>query len=147
MTVMVIACPHALGLAIPLVVAVSTTFAATTGFHNRNRTAFEEARNIKAVIFDKTGTLTEGTFTVTDILNIGNSWSDDEILTYAASVEANSAHPIARGILEKAEKTYKVEEFNSITGQGIEGRVRSEEHTSELQSRGQLVCRLLLEKK
>jgi len=126
-TVMVIACPHALGLAIPLVVAVSTTLAATNGFLIRNRTAFEEARNLKAVIFDKTGTLTEGTFTVTDILNFGDSWSDDEILTYAASVEANSEHPIARGILEKAESTFKVEGFNSITGQGIEGRVKGKQ--------------------
>src|SRR5690625_7474996 len=102
---MVIACTHAVCLAIPLEIAVSTTLSETNGFLIRNRTAFEEARNIKAVIFDKTGTLTEGTFTVTDILNIGNSWSDDEILTYAASVEANSEHPIARGILEKDRKS------------------------------------------
>lgn len=122
-TVMVIACPHALGLAIPLVVAVSTSLAATNGFLIRNRTAFEEARNLKAVIFDKTGTLTEGTFTVTDILNTGDNYNDDEILKYAASVEANSEHPIARGIVEKTEDTFKIEDFNSITGQGIEGKV------------------------
>ena len=122
-TVMVIACPHALGLAIPLVVAVSTSLAATNGFLIRNRTAFEEARNLNAVIFDKTGTLTEGTFTVTDILNFNEQISDDDILNYAAAVEANSEHPIARGIVQKASETWKVEDFNSITGKGIEGKV------------------------
>lgn len=122
-TVMVIACPHALGLAIPLVVAVSTTLAATNGFLIRNRTAFEEARNLKAVIFDKTGTLTEGTFTVTDILNFNGQASDDELLNYAAAVEANSEHPIARGIVDKAGEAWKVDEFNSITGKGVEGNV------------------------
>ncbi|MEX0680351.1 MAG: heavy metal translocating P-type ATPase [Balneolales bacterium] len=122
-TVMVIACPHALGLAIPLVVAVSTSLAATNGFLIRNRTAFEEARNLNAVIFDKTGTLTEGTFTVTDILNFNGQFSDDEILNYAAAVEANSEHPIARGIVQKAGETWKVEDFNSIAGKGIEGKV------------------------
>ena len=123
-TVMVIACPHALGLAIPLVVAVSTSMAATNGFLIRNRTAFEEARNLDAVIFDKTGTLTEGTFTVTDILNFNETISDDELLKYAAAVEVNSEHPIARGILEKAGDPWKVEEFNSITGKGVEGKVK-----------------------
>lgn len=122
-TVMVITCPHALGLAIPLVVSVSTSLAATNGFLIRNRATFEQARNLQAVIFDKTGTLTEGTFTVTDILNFNDEFSDDEILTYAASLETNSEHPIAKGILDKAEKTLDVEEFNSITGKGIEGVV------------------------
>lgn len=122
-TVMVITCPHALGLAIPLVVSVSTSLAATNGFLIRNRAAFEQARNLQAVIFDKTGTLTEGTFSVTDVLNFNNEFSDGEILTYAASLETNSEHPIAKGILEKAEKTLDVDEFNSITGKGIEGVV------------------------
>jgi len=123
-TVMVIACPHALGLAIPLVVAVSTSLAATNGFLIRNRSAFEEARNLGAVIFDKTGTLTEGTFTVTDILNFNEQISDEELLNYAAAVEGNSEHPIARGIVEKAGEPWKVEEFNSITGKGVEGKVK-----------------------
>ncbi len=123
-TVMIIACPHALGLAIPLVVSVSTSLAATNGFLIRNRVAFEEARNLQAVIFDKTGTLTEGTFTVTDILNFNNEFNDDELLIYAASVEVNSEHPIAKGIIEKAEETYELEDFNSITGEGIEGIVK-----------------------
>ncbi|MDX1641929.1 MAG: copper-translocating P-type ATPase, partial [Balneolaceae bacterium] len=122
-TVMVITCPHALGLAIPLVVSVSTSLAATNGFLIRNRAAFEQARNLQAIIFDKTGTLTEGTFTVTDILNFNDQYSDDEILTYAASLETNSEHPIAKGILEEAEKTLDVENFSSITGKGIEGVV------------------------
>ncbi|MDG5768138.1 copper-translocating P-type ATPase [Balneolales bacterium ANBcel1] len=122
-TVMVIACPHALGLAIPLVVSVSTSLAATNGFLIRNRTAFELARNLDAVIFDKTGTLTEGTFTVTDILNFNDQVSDDELLNYAAAVEAHSEHPIARGIVQKAGDQWKVENFNSITGKGVEGDV------------------------
>ena len=123
-TVMIIACPHALGLAIPLVVSVSTSLAATNGFLIRNRVAFEQARNLQAVIFDKTGTLTEGTFTVTDILNFNNQFSDDEILQYAASLETNSEHPIAKGILERAgDGVQEPDEFNSITGKGIEGKV------------------------
>lgn len=123
-TVMIIACPHALGLAIPLVVAVSTSLAATNGFLIRNRTAFEEARNLGAVIFDKTGTLTEGTFTVTDILNFKDEIIDEVLLNYAAAVEVNSEHPIAKGIIEKAGETWKVENFNSITGKGVEGTVK-----------------------
>lgn len=121
--VMVITCPHALGLAIPLVVSMSTSIAATNGFLIRDRPAFEKARNLDAVIFDKTGTLTEGTFTVTDILNFGDEFSDEEILKYAASLEKNSEHPLAKGILEKAEETWEPDEFNSITGKGIEGKV------------------------
>lgn len=128
--VMVITCPHALGLAIPLVVSMSTSIAASNGFLIRDRAAFEQARNLDAIIFDKTGTLTEGTFTVTDILNFGNDFSDDEILKYAASLEKNSEHPLAKGILEKAEKTqsdqgrlWDPEEFDSITGKGIQGKV------------------------
>lgn len=123
-TVMIIACPHALGLAIPLVVAVSTSLAATNGFLIRNRTAFEEARNLGAVIFDKTSTLTEGTFTVTDILNFKDEIIDEVLLNYAAAVEVNSEHPIAKGIIEKAGETWKVENFNSITGKGVEGTVK-----------------------
>jgi Cu2+-exporting ATPase len=121
-TVMVIACPHALGLAVPLVVAVSTSMAAQNGFLIRNRTAFEEARNLGAIIFDKTGTLTHGEFGVTDILTF-NGYEKDEILKLAGSLEQNSEHPIARGIVKATDGLMKVEEFNSITGKGIEGRV------------------------
>ena len=123
-TVMVIACPHALGLAIPLVVSVSTTLAATNGFLVRNRVAFEAARNLKAVIFDKTGTLTEGKFGVTDILAL-DSISEEELLRTTAAVEVNSEHPIARGIVEKAgdNNVPKVNDFQSITGKGVQGNV------------------------
>jgi Cu2+-exporting ATPase len=122
-TVMVIACPHALGLAVPLVVAVSTSIAAGNGFLIRDRTAFEKARNVTAIVFDKTGTLTEGNFGVTDIVNFSGDLNDEDILKYAASVEANSQHPIAKGIVGSAKETFKVENFNSITGKGIEGSV------------------------
>ena len=123
-TVMVIACPHALGLAIPLVVSVSTTLAATNGFLVRNRVAFEAARNLDAVIFDKTGTLTEGKFGVTDILAL-NSITEEELLKTTAAVEVNSEHPIARGIVEKAggNNVPKVNDFQSITGKGVQGNV------------------------
>ncbi|MFO7798989.1 MAG: heavy metal translocating P-type ATPase, partial [Rhodohalobacter sp.] len=128
--VMVITCPHALGLAIPLVVSRSTSIAATNGFLIRDRAAFEQARNLDAIIFDKTGTLTQGVFTVTNILNLGNEFSDEEILKYAASLEKNSEHPLAKGILEKADETpsdrgrlWEPDDFDSITGKGIQGKV------------------------
>jgi Cu2+-exporting ATPase len=122
-TVMVIACPHALGLAVPLVVAASTNMAAQNGFLIRNRTAFEEARNLEAVVFDKTGTLTKGVFEVTDIINYTNSYNEDRILQLAASLEQNSEHPIAQGIMNAADEYLEIEDFNSITGKGIEGQV------------------------
>lgn len=126
-TVMVIACPHALGLAVPLVTAVSTSISARNGFLIRNRTAFESARNIDTVIFDKTGTLTKGEFGVTDIVAEGK-YKKEDVLFYAASVESNSEHPIARGIVKKANelkiKTSKVEKFKSDSGRGVQGIVR-----------------------
>ncbi|HRQ54980.1 MAG TPA: HAD-IC family P-type ATPase, partial [Ignavibacteriaceae bacterium] len=93
-TVMVITCPHALGLAIPLVVAVSTALSAKSGLLIRNRTAFEQARNLQAIIFDKTGTLTKGEFGVTETLSF-EGMDEKEILKYAAAVESESEHPIA----------------------------------------------------
>jgi Cu2+-exporting ATPase len=122
-TVMVIACPHALGLAIPLVVAVSTALSAKHGLLIRNRAAFEIARNIQAVIFDKTGTLTEGKFGVTDVLKFGTEYGDKELVRYAGSVEANSEHPIAQGIVRTAGELMPVEEFKAIPGKGAEGKV------------------------
>jgi Cu2+-exporting ATPase len=107
-TVMVIACPHALGLAIPLVVAVSTAQSARRGLLIRNRTAFEQARHIGAVIFDKTGTLTEGRFAVTDTLLLDGAVDKAELLRYAASVEAHSEHPLARGVAGAADRTFAV---------------------------------------
>jgi Cu2+-exporting ATPase len=122
-TVMVIACPHALGLAVPLVVAVSTALAAKNGLLLRNRAAFERARNIKAIIFDKTGTLTEGRFGVTDTLVLSQDMDEEMLRKYAASVDANSEHPIAKALAASSEKKLPVENFKSIPGKGAEGRV------------------------
>jgi len=122
-TVMVIACPHALGLAVPLVVAVSTNLAAKNGFLIRNRTAFEDARNLGAVIFDKTGTLTKGVFEVTEILTFTEDYNKDRLLQLTASLEQNSEHPIAQGIVKAADSLLEVDDFNSITGKGIEGKI------------------------
>jgi Cu2+-exporting ATPase len=131
-TVMVITCPHALGLAIPLVVAVSTSVAAKSGLLIRDRQAFESARNLQALIFDKTGTLTEGKFGVTDIISFSpenneNKQENERILSLAASLEANSEHHIAAGILESAKerglKIQLVEGFSSLPGKGLEGLV------------------------
>ena len=123
-TVMVIACPHALGLAVPLVVAISTALSARNGLLIRNRAAFEQARKIQAVIFDKTGTLTEGRFGVTDTLVLGGGMEAAELIRYAASVEAHSEHPIAKGIVASAARgLYPVEGFRAIPGRGAEGRV------------------------
>lgn len=123
-TVMVIACPHALGLAVPLVVAVSTAISASNGLLIRNRVSFEQARKIQAIVFDKTGTLTKGEFGVTDIVAFDKDFNDRELLKLAASVENNSEHPIARGIVSSAEDFYPVRDFRAITGQGAEGKVQ-----------------------
>ncbi len=120
-TVMVVACPHALGLAVPLVVAVSTALSASNGLLIRNRSSFENSRNIQAVIFDKTGTLTEGKFGVTDIIALADGHSENEILKYAASLESYSEHPIAKGVV--AEKTLPVENFKAIPGKGVQGEI------------------------
>src|SRR5699024_11346928 len=97
LTVMVITCPHALGLAAPLVIAVSTSISAKHGLLIRNLALFEEARKLNAVVFDKTGTLTAGAFGVTDIMPV-EGYTQDEVLNRAASLEQNSDHPIATGI-------------------------------------------------
>jgi Cu2+-exporting ATPase len=126
-TVMVITCPHALGLAIPLVVATSTAISARRGLLIRNRTAFERARNIQALVFDKTGTLTEGEFGVTDRLVFDEGLGEEELLAFAAAVEARSEHPIAKGIVAGVEETIPVEGFRSIPGKGAEGSVDGRE--------------------
>jgi Cu2+-exporting ATPase len=126
-TVMVITCPHALGLAVPLVVAVSTALAAKNGLLIRNRVAFEGARKLQAIIFDKTGTLTEGRFGVTDTLVLSQDIDEDTLRKYAASVDANSEHPIAKAIAASSEKKLPVEHFKSIPGKGAEGRVEGKE--------------------
>ncbi len=121
-TVMVISCPHALGLAVPLVVAVSTSISARNGLLIRDRAAFERARLLNAVVFDKTGTLTEGRFGVTDIVPLGAT-DEGEILTLAAAAEAQSEHPIAQGIVEEARRrkiaARRVSGFRNLTGEGI----------------------------
>lgn len=122
-TVMVIACPHALGLAVPLVIAVSTALAAKNGLLIRNRVSFESARKLQAVIFDKTGTLTEGRFGVTDTLVLSRDIDEDTLRKYAASVDANSEHPIAKAIAASSENRLPVENFKSIPGKGAEGKV------------------------
>lgn len=123
-TVMVITCPHALGLAVPLVVAVSTAIAAKSGLLIRNRAAFERGRNIQAILFDKTGTLTEGKFGVTDIIIIAGNNDEKELLKYAASVEAHSEHPIAKAIVLSSKETFPVEGFRAIPGKGAEGKIK-----------------------
>ena len=126
-TVMVIACPHALGLAVPLVVAVSTALAAKNGLLIRNRVSFEGARKLRAIIFDKTGTLTEGRFGVTDTLVLSQDIDEETLHKLAASVDANSEHPIAKAIAASSEKKLPVENFKGIPGKGAEGRVEGRE--------------------
>jgi Cu2+-exporting ATPase len=122
-TVMIISCPHALGLAVPLVVAISTAVAAKKGLLIRNRTSFENARKITTIIFDKTGTLTKGEFGVTRFESTSEEHSKEDVLKMAAALENNSEHPIAAGIILKVkELELKVEEaknFQNITGQGV----------------------------
>ncbi|MBD3191611.1 MAG: copper-translocating P-type ATPase [Candidatus Heimdallarchaeota archaeon] len=124
-SVMVITCPHALGLAIPLVVAVSTTLSAKNGLLIRNRTAFENARKITTVVFDKTGTLTKGIFGVTAIQLFSNQNTEQELIQLAASIEQHSEHPIATGIIKKAEELkvdyFDVSDFQAIKGKGVMG--------------------------
>ena len=122
-TVMVITCPHALGLAVPLVVAVSTALSAKNGLLIRNRSAFEKARKIEAIIFDKTGTLTKGEFGVTDTLSFSEEFSEGEILQYAAAVESQSEHPIARAIAGAEKDKGSVSDFEAITGKGAKASV------------------------
>ncbi len=129
-TVMVITCPHALGLAIPLVVAVSTALSAGRGLLIRDRSAFERARELDAIVFDKTGTLTEGRFGVTDIFALGDR-DENEILRLAASLESRSEHPIAAGIVDAAEErglTFSApRDFRAIPGKGAAAAVEDEE--------------------
>jgi len=140
-TVIVICCPHALGLAVPLVVAKSTALSAKNGLLIKNRTAFENSRKITTIVFDKTGTLTVGKFEVSKIVpfssviasgakqgeGLGVRLSENEIIRLASALEQNSEHPIATGILQKAKELSitipATENFNAITGKGVEARV------------------------
>lgn len=124
-TVIIISCPHALGLATPLVTAVSTSIGAKNGLLIRNRNAFENARKVNSVVFDKTGTLTEGAFGITDIRAIDKT--EDELLAIAYSVESNSEHPIAKGIVKEGKqrnlKLFEVSDYLNLPGKGLQATV------------------------
>lgn len=126
-SVMVITCPHALGLAVPLVVAISTSLTARKGLLIRNRTAFENSRKISLIAFDKTGTLTKGNFGVRRFESLSDDYKDKDILQLAGALESNSEHPLAMGIMQKIKEedidVPDVKDFNAITGKGIEGKV------------------------
>jgi Cu2+-exporting ATPase len=125
-TVLVIACPHALGLAIPLVVAISTTIGARSGLLVRDRRGLEEARNIDAVFFDKTGTLTRGEFRVVEITTT-EGLTHDQALALAAGVEHDSEHTIARGIVASASERHlrvpEAKDFKALPGHGVQAIV------------------------
>jgi len=127
-TVLVIACPHALGLAIPLVVAISTSMTAKSGILIRDRKAFEEAKDINAVVFDKTGTLTMGQFGVTDTISYID---ENELLILTAAVEQNSEHVIAKAIVAKAQqKNASIPasgDFEAIPGKGAKAKVNDKQ--------------------
>jgi Cu2+-exporting ATPase len=130
-TVMVISCPHALGLAVPLVVAISTSISAQKGLLIRNRTAFENARLITTTIFDKTGTLTRGAHELQQVVILNNQFDEKELLRLASGVEQHSEHYIARGLLRKVKASGiiipKSEKFNYLPGKGLEGIVEGKE--------------------
>jgi Cu2+-exporting ATPase len=126
-TVMVTSCPHALGVAIPLVVAISTTVSATHGLLIRNRTAFENARKLTTIIFDKTGTLTKGSHDVQRIISLSDQFTSDAVLQLAASIQQHSEHHIAAGIMsalkDKKLELWKSHDFNYMQGMGVSGYV------------------------
>ena len=132
-TVMIITCPHALGLAVPLVVAISTALSAKNGLLIRNRTAFENSRKIMAIVFDKTGTLTMGDFGVNRIVSLKSGLSEDELLVKAASIEQSSEHPIALGIVNEAKskklKVPQANNFQSENGKGVMASIGEEQFT------------------
>ncbi|TMJ05768.1 MAG: copper-translocating P-type ATPase [Bacillati bacterium ANGP1] len=124
-TVLVIACPHALGLAVPLVIVNATSLSASNGILVRNREAFERARDLRIVAFDKTGTLTEGRFVVRGIYADGSG--EEEALRLAAGLEASSEHPLARAVVEEGQRRgvrgIAVTDFRAVAGKGVEGRL------------------------
>ena len=130
-TVLVIACPHALGLAVPLVVAISTTLGARSGLLVRDRRGLEEARMVDTVVFDKTGTLTLGEFRVVD-MTVSDGTAPDEALRIAAAIEAESEHPIARGIVKTAGERLRdippADGFRALPGRGVAATVEGVEY-------------------
>lgn len=129
-TVIVICCPHALGLAVPLVVARSTAISAQSGLLIKDRTAFENSRKISMLVFDKTGTLTKGEFNVVRFESIDGKYTKEQILQLAAALEQHSEHPIATGITKKTKELNlnlpSIEDFKAITGKGIEAKVNND---------------------
>ena len=129
-SVLVIACPHALGLAVPLVAAISTSLGAQSGLLVRDRRGLEEARNLTTVVFDKTGTLTRGEFRVVDVATDG-SLTENDALRIAAAVERDSEHTIAQGIVKSAEEQAlnvpKADQFEAIPGHGVKAVVEGKE--------------------
>jgi len=125
-TVLIIACPHALGLATPLVTSRSTSIAAKNGLLIRNRVAFESAYKLDRIVFDKTGTLTEGNFGVTDI-HPSEGVSEEELLKLAYSVELQSEHPIANGIVKEGKErnlqAYDIKDYRNLTGKGLVAKI------------------------
>jgi Cu2+-exporting ATPase len=131
-TVIVIACPHALGLAIPTVTAISTTLAASNGILVKNAEALEIGENIETIVFDKTGTLTKGAFNVTDVIAI-DGWNEDRVLRYAASLESESEHPIGQALNIYAKtrgiELYESSEFEAVAGHGVKGIINGRKVT------------------
>lgn len=123
----VIACPHALGLAVPLVNAESTSLAAESGLFIQNRIAFEDAHKIDKIVFDKTGTLTQGEFGVDEITVMDDKFNETSLLQIVYAIESQSEHPIARGIVKEAEsrkiEKLQVADYHNLTGKGLEGTV------------------------
>ncbi len=125
-TVLIIACPHALGLAIPLVIAISTSLGAQNGLLVKDRLALERARNLDMVIFDKTGTLTRGSPAVSGVAAVAGT-NESDLIAHAAAVEVNSEHPLARAIVAEAKRrnlpTLHAAEFEALPGRGAQARV------------------------
>lgn len=152
-TVFIIACPHALGLAIPLVVARATSIAAKSGLLLKNRNALENAHDIKMIFLDKTGTLTQGTFAVTGVEVMDTNYSSETMLKYIGALEASANHPIATGIMnylkEKQITPYTAQDEQNISGVGLSGSIEGKTvkiiNQKELQRIGQTIDTHLLQ--
>lgn len=152
-TVFIIACPHALGLAIPLVVARATSIAAKSGLLLKNRNALENAHDIEMIFLDKTGTLTQGTFAVTGVEVMDTTYSSETMLKYIGALEASANHPIATGIMnylkEKQITPYTAQDEQNISGVGLSGSIEGKTvkiiNQKELQRIGQTIDTHLLQ--
>ncbi|MFQ9604532.1 MAG: heavy metal translocating P-type ATPase [Staphylococcus aureus] len=130
-TVLIIACPHALGLAIPLVTARSTSLGAKNGLLIKNRQALEVAKKVDVIMMDKTGTLTEGNFAVNEYLSFSTQYTEEQVLEFMAALEQNSSHPLSVGVLKKIDELQltipKAEDVTNLPGIGLEGRVNGKD--------------------